>query len=161
MMAEEARVPQFVENEFDRPIQRFCTFHGDRGVGCGGKNKSIGHGTRGALKLLANGGFGAAALANVPMDATGEADGVWRVDEDRTVKESAQGGVVKGEDAFHEDDGSGLDALGVAADAGVSAEVIDGAVDGDPSEERGEVLDEQIDLKRVRVIEVERGTGVR
>lgn len=103
---------------------------------------------------MADGGFGAASFTDVAVDATGEAEVVRGVDVDAEIVESAQAGVVEGEDAFDDEDLGGEYGFGAVGDAGVGGEVVDGAGDGLVGGERGEVLDEQGVFEGVGVVEV-------
>jgi hypothetical protein len=108
----------------------------------------------GGEELLADGFFGAAAVADVAVDAAAQADVVRGVDVDGEGVERLQLRVVEGEDAFDEDDLFGHDAVEGPGDAGVGLEVVDGARDGFSVREFANVLDDEFGLERVGVVEV-------
>jgi len=109
---------------------------------------------RGGEELLADGFFGAAAVADVAVDAAAQADLVRGVDVDGEGVERLQLRVVQGEDAFDDDDWFWHDAVEGSGDAGVGLEVVDGASDGFSVREFANVIEDQFGLQRVGVIEV-------
>jgi hypothetical protein len=104
--------------------------------------------------LLADAGFGAAALAHVSVDAALEAEVGGGVDEDADVVKRAEGLVMESEDAFDDHNGGWRDLFEGSGDAGVSGEVVDGALDGAAGGEGADVLDDELGFERVGVIEV-------
>jgi hypothetical protein len=88
------------------------------------------------------------------VDAAPEAEVGGCVDEDADVVERAESVVVKGEDAFDDDDGGGRDPLEGAGDAGVGGEVVDGPLDGAADGEGADVLDDELGFERIGMIEV-------
>lgn len=69
------------------------------------------HGADGDFVLVADGGFGAAALGGVAGDAAGEAGFVFEVDEDAGGGEDADGFPVEGVEALEDDVLGGGDRL--------------------------------------------------
>lgn len=148
------RGAELVKDSGDGPVERFGAVDGDGREPGAGKDEAFGHGLGEGSELLADAGLGAATLADVAVDATGETHRLGSLDEDGEIEEGAELGEVEGEDAFDDEDGSGVGALGTVGDAGVGAEVVGGEVDRAAFDEAVEVLQEEVDLEGVRVVEV-------
>ena len=99
-------------------------------------------------------GFCAASFVGVTVDAAGQADVVRGVYVDGQVEERAEFWVVKGEDAFYDDEGTRGDLVEGVRDAGVCGEVVAGAVNGVALGEGADVGDEELGLEGVGVVEV-------
>ena len=156
----EAAFAQGTEYLFDGPVEGLAAGDGEGGAGLGGEDELLGHGADGGGVLLADTGFGAAAFADVAVDAAAETDLVGGVDEDGDGVERAGRGEVHGEDAFDDDEVGGGDGVKRAGDAGVGAEVVDGSLDGVAFGEGAEMRDKELAFKRVGVVEVALVAGV-
>ncbi len=67
---------------------------------------------------------------------------------------------MEGEDAFYDDHAGGCDGVEGSGDAGVSLEVVNGALDVQAVGQGADVLDEELGLEGVGVVEVEFVAGV-
>lgn len=112
----------------------------------------------GGPELVADGGFGSAALVDVAVDTAFEADLVGRLDEDGGMILGAEGCVVEGEDAFDDDDGCGGHGVGGVGDAGVGGEVVTRGLDGAAGGEIFYVSDEEFVFERVGMVKVLAGS---
>src|ERR1700722_2029266 len=82
---------------------------------------------RGGVELLADGFFGAAAVADIAIDASAQANLVRRFDVDRIGVERLQLGEVHREVAFADEDRVGNNAVEGSGVARGSFELVDGA----------------------------------
>ncbi len=73
------------ENLFDRPVERFAAVDDEAGVSGRRQHVLLGHGVGGGPVLLNDGGFRAAALVDVAMDASAQAYVAGSGDEDGQV----------------------------------------------------------------------------
>ncbi len=140
-------VLQEVQDLRHGPVQRLATAHGKGCVELAWEDVEVSHGTDGGLILLAHRGLRAATLADVTMDAPGEADLVRRVDVDRDVVERQELWVVQGEDTLDNHNGTGMDGGECALDARMGAEIIDRPLNRTTLRELSQMSDEELGLE--------------
>ena len=103
LLAQQVPIAEGAEDLFDGPVEGFGAVDGEGGVAGGGEDVFVGHGAGGGVELCEDGFSGAAALADVAVDAAAEAELVGGVDVDAEVVERRELGVVEREDAFDDD----------------------------------------------------------
>ena len=156
--AEEAAFLEGGKNPFHFPVEGFGAVQGEIGTSAGGADEADGAGANGGFVLEADGFWGAAALLGVATETTVVTDGVGRIDVDAELVEGKQVGEVKGEEAFDDEEAAGVDSFGLAGDADVVGEVVEGTLDGAAESEFGDVADQEWAFNESGVVEVLAGS---
>ena len=129
----------------------------DVGVALAGLHKGFVHGLDRGAVLGDDAVQRAAALLDVPQDAAEDALIGVGVHIDLVVEQLAKLRLGQGQDAFHDEDGGRLNVLHLAA-AVVVGVIVDRAVDGAACLQFPQVLDEQVVIKRIRMVIVQLAT---